>query len=103
MVLEEYLVEVEFPVSVLFEVSSSRYVTKIRLSDLSISLVKVLRRLNSELIKSNRLESYLDGSSGFYVFVNDTLVKDVNKPLKELIEPNTTSIKIKILPIFEGG
>lgn len=103
MALEEYLIEVEFPVSVLFEVNSSKYVTKMRLSDLSISVIEVLKRLNSELIKSSRLESYLDGGSGFYVFINDTLVKDINKLLKELVGPNTASIKIRILPIFEGG
>ncbi len=100
---EEYLVEVEFPISTLFEVNSSKYVTKMCLSDLSISIIEVLRRLNNEFIKSRRLESYLDGKSGFYVFINDTLVKDVDKSLRELLEPNTVNIKIKVLPIFEGG
>jgi len=100
---EEYVVEVEFPVSVLFGVDSSRYVAKIRISDSSTKLRDVLKKLNNDVIKSGRLESYLEGGSGFYVFVNDNLVKDVDEAVKKLIEPGTTNIKIKILPIFEGG
>lgn len=103
MALIEYLIEVEFPINVLFGTNLSRYVVKTCLSDLSITLKELLRRLNDELIKSNRFEGYLDGGSGFYVFVNDNLVRDISTPLKELIEPSNKHIKIKILPIFEGG
>jgi len=103
MDLEEYTVEVEFPISELFGVNSSRYVTKIRISDPSITLREVLKKLNDNVIKSERFESYLEGGSGFYVFVNDGLVEDVDEPIKKLIKLSTTNIKIKILPIFEGG
>lgn len=103
MTLEEYLIEVEFPISVLFGVDSSRYVTKMYLSNSSTTLREVLKKLNNEVIKSSRFENYLEGGSGFYVFVNNNLVRDINKALEELVKPGTTEIKIKILPIFEGG
>jgi len=100
---EEYVVEVEFPVSVLFGVESSRYVAKIRISDSSTTLREVLKKLNDDVIKSERLEGYLEGGSGFYVFVNDNLVKDVDEAMRKLVESGTTNIKIRILPVFEGG
>jgi len=103
LALEEYSIEVEFPISILFGVDSSKYAAKMRLSNSSTTLKEVLKKLNDELIKSARLESYLEGGSGFYVFINDNLVKDINKTIKELVGPSITDIKIKILPIFEGG
>jgi len=100
---EEYTIIVEFPTSVLFGVNSKKYVTKICLSDSLITLREVLKKLNDEFIKSTIFESYLEGGSGFLVFVNNYLVKDIDGFFKKLIEPNTTNIEIKILPIFEGG
>jgi len=103
LALEEYLIIMEFPISVLFGVDSKRYVTKMYLRDPSTTLREVLKKLNDELIKSRIFESYLESGSGFLVFVNDNLVEDIDEAFKKLIEQDNMDVKIMVLPIFDGG
>jgi len=102
MVCEEYKITIEFPINSLFGVESNKYEAKMLVKETLISLKDVLKELNKEIIRSKIFESYIEGNSGFYIFVNDNLVKDINISLKELIKTRC-SINIKILPIFEGG